>query len=82
LSNNQLDSISDDNNYILFKSGNSFSFNNNMIYYNNIKICEGVQSLEFKLGKDGDNLDDTIIYVMINFKNFSKAINYKIENIY
>lgn len=78
--NNEVDSLS--SNYILFTSGNSFSLSNNAIYYNNIEICNEVQSMQITLGKDGDGIDKTIINVTLTFENFSKSINYKIENIY
>ncbi len=82
--NNKVDKVKNEptNNYILFSSGNSFSLSNNAIYYNNIKICDGVQSMQIELGKNGDEIDKTIIYVTLNFGNFNKSINYKIENIY
>ena len=78
--NNKVDKVS--NNYILFSSGNSFSISNESIYYNNIKVCEGVKNLEITLGKNGDGVDRTIINVTLTFENFSKSISYKIENIY
>lgn len=78
--NNGVDSISD--NHILFTSGNSFSISSNIIYYNNIEICNNVKSMKIKLGLDGNGIDDSIINVSINFQNFSKSINYKIEEIY
>lgn len=81
LYNNKVDTYAE-NKYILFTSGNSFSINNNSIYYNNIKICDGVQSVVFKLGKDGDGQNETIINVTLNFVSFNKSINYKLENIY
>lgn len=78
--NNKVDKI--DTNYILFSSGNSFSISNNAIYYNSIKICNDVQSMEIKSGKDGNGEDETIINITLNFENFNKSINYKIETIY
>jgi len=78
--NNTVDNISE--NYILFTSGNSFSISNNIIYYNNVEICNGVQSMEITLGKNGDEIDKTIVNVSINFNNFNKSISYKIEEIY
>ena len=77
---NTVDSITD--NYILFKSGNSFSFTNNKIYYNDIQICNGVQEFTILSGKNGDGIDKSIVFVNINFENFTKAMNYKIEEIY
>lgn len=80
--NNEVDHISNGNNYILFTSGNSFSISNNAVYYNNIKICNGVQSMQISLGKNGDGIDKSIVNVTLNFKSFNKSISYKIENIY
>lgn len=77
LKGNALDSIEGTNNsYILFKSGNSFLFDNNKIYYNNIEICEDVESATFK------KVDEDLILVNVTFQKFSKSINYKIEEIY
>lgn len=65
-------------NYILFKTGNSFSLKNDIIYYNNIKVCEGVKDLSFSYDSDNKTIRTTV-----NFKNdFSKTITYKIEEIY
>ena len=80
--NNKVDSIS--NEYILFKSGNSFSLLNDAVYYNSIKICDNVQRLQFTLVKDNEDEEDeySIISVTLLFAHFSKTMNYKIENIY
>lgn len=79
--NNEVESV-EKNKYILFKTGNTFSFSNNGIYYNNIKICKNVQSIYISFGKNGNENDRTIINVTINFKSFNKTITYKIEDIY
>ena len=79
--NNKVDTIKEDK-YILFSSGNSFSFSNNAVYFNNIEICDKVKSMQIKKGKDGDGIDNTIVYIKLEFEKFKKAINYKIENIY
>ena len=74
------------NNYILFKTGNSFSLQNKIIYYNNIKICDGVENVQFSYGKKNNSdetTDETIIDVKVTFENnFSREIKYKIEEIY
>ena len=82
INNNKVDHISSDNTYILFTSGNSFSISNNKIYYNNIKICDEVQSMQISLGKNGNGIDKSIVNVTLNFENFNKSLSYKIENIY
>jgi len=81
-SNNKVDHVSNDNTYILFTSGNSFSIANNKIYYNNIKICDEVQSMQISLGKNGNGIDKSIVNVTLSFESFNKSISYKIENIY
>lgn len=73
---NELDSII--NNSILFTSGNTFSKQGNHIYYNNIPICSNVKSFI----AIEDEHDNTIINISIEFENFSKSINYKIEDLY
>jgi len=82
LRNNKVDRLDDNNNYILFTSGNSFKLSNNSIYYNNIKICENVKSMQISLGKNGNGQDKTIVNVKLTFETFAKTINYKIEEIY
>lgn len=82
LNDNKVDHISTDNSYILFLSGNAFSIKDGVIYYNSIKICENVQSMQLSLGKNGNGIDKSIINVTLNFKSFNKSISYKIENIY
>ena len=74
INNNKVDHISSDNNYILFTSGNSFSISNNQIYYNNIKICDKVQSMQISLGKNGNGIDKSVINVTLNFQNFNKSV--------
>ncbi len=73
---NELDSIVNGN--ILFTSGNTFSKQGSYIYYNNIPICSKVTSFTATV----DEEDDTIINIRIEFENYSKDINYKIEDLY
>lgn len=83
LYNNSVDSIDENGTYIVFTSGNSFSFSNNKIYYNNLKITSDVKKVSFEKVKKGDStIDDTKIKVTVEFESFSKTIEYKIENIY
>jgi len=80
--NNKVDHISEDNTYILFTTGNSFSILDNKIYFNKIKICEQVQEMQITFGQNGDEVDKSIVNVTLNFKNFNKSISYKMEDIY
>lgn len=76
LVNNKVVEVDNNNKYILFESGNSFSLYNNVIYRNDVEICNGVQSINISL--DGDD----VIEITLNFKNFNKTMKYKVENIY
>lgn len=89
LYNNAVDTIEskDDSSYVLFKSGNSFIFKSNKIYYNNLEICKNIKDITFNYGKkideNGTEVEDkSIIKVFLNFEDFKKTMNYKIENIY
>ena len=77
--NNEVDRISDDGNYIIFKSGNSFSYSDKAIFYNNKKIVNEVKDINFSF--TNQNVKD-IITVSFTFEKFSKNINYKVEEIY
>lgn len=46
---NQVEEIGTDKSYIKFKSGNVYTFQNNAIYLNNVKICDEVTSAQFQL---------------------------------
>lgn len=74
---NKVDKL--ENNYILFTSGNSFLYSDNSIYYNNTEICRNVKSLVFSFPENEKN---DVVNVSIEFDNFQKSLNYKIEDIY
>lgn len=80
---NAVDTIGNEGEYILFESGNSFSFSDNKIYYNDMKICEKVQRMKIEsLVDENGNIIDDVIHVEITFSGFSKSMNYKVEDIY
>lgn len=72
--NNGIDKIQ--NNYILFKSGNSFLYQNHNIYYNDLMIVDNVKNLVFT------KETETVINLNISFDEYSKQLRYKIEEIY
>ena len=81
--NNAIDRIADDNSYILFKSGNSFSFRNNSIYYNDLNIANNVNNVTFTYYDDVNiNKNHDIVTVNVEFEKYSKQISYKVESIY
>ena len=81
--NNSIDQISDDGTYIIFTTGNSFLFKDNKIFYNDLEITKNVKNFNFKYYTDSNNKqDNTIVTVTVNFENYTKKMNYKIEEIY
>lgn len=81
--NNSIDQISDDGTYIIFTTGNSFSFKDNKIFYNDLEISKNIQNVNFKYYINSDNeQDNTIVTVTVNLENYNKTMNYKVEEIY
>lgn len=81
--NNKVEKISEDKTYILFTTGNSFYLKENKILYNNIEIAKGIKNTSFQYYTNLNGKEDpTVITVNMEFNNFSKKMNYKIEEIY
>lgn len=83
IANNKIDTIAEDGTYILFNTGNSFSLKNNAIFYNDLEIAKNVKNINFKYYTNIDGIEQKdIITVNIEFNNYSKQINYRVESIY
>lgn len=81
--NNKVEKIDDTGKYILFKTGNFFSFNNSSIFFNNIEISTNVRDVSFKYITDNDgNIVEDIIEVYIQYDGYAKQMKYKVEGIY
>lgn len=74
--NNKVVKVDNNEKYILFESGNSFSLYNNKIYCNDIEVCSGVKSMEITLA------EEDVVSVTLSFGSFNKSMKYKLENIY
>lgn len=63
--------------YIIFNSGNIFTFKDDKIFYNTLQICSNVKNVSFEYSND-------IITVTIEFGTFlnEKIMYYKVEEIY
>lgn len=83
IANNKVDQISPEKDYVLFSSGNAFTWKGNTIFYNELQIAKEVKNVTFDYEKDKDgNIVDDVIIVNIEFKNYQKQMKYKIEEIY
>lgn len=52
--------------YIIFATGNQYTFKNNCIYKNKIKICENIEDCDFSY-----SFVDSIYKIKVNFKTTS-----------
>lgn len=52
--------------YIIFSTGNQYTFKNNSIYKNKIKICQNIDDCDFSY-----SFVDSIYKIKVNFKNKS-----------
>ena len=83
IANNKIDTIAEDGTYILFDTGNSFSLKNNAIFYNDLEIAKNVKNINFKYYTNSEGIEEKdIITVTVEFNNYSKQINYRVESIY
>lgn len=63
-------------NSITFTTGNTFTFQNNSIYFNHIKICEKVSNLQFaKETKNGKTVINVLIVIGEN-NEYTKTTQY------
>ena len=72
---NSIDHMQDT--YVLFKTGNSFSYADGKLYYNKMQICQDVQQFTMEQEEDNEN----IINITLAFEEFTKSMRYKIEEI-
>ena len=80
---NKVDTIAEDGTYILFNTGNSFSIKDNSIFYNDLEIAQNVKNITFKYYTNSEGIEEKdVITVSVEFDNYSKQMNYKIEEIY
>ena len=77
LSNNAIIECSE--NYVVFSSGNQYTFQNNSIYFNKVKICTDLKQCTFAQSTDTNgNEIVTVNIVTDNDKTFS--LNYVIKS--
>lgn len=81
--NNKINQISADGKYIIFDSGNSFIQKDNKIFFNDLQIAKNVNNINFAYYKDAEGKEHKdIVTVSVEFENYSKIMDYKIEEIY
>ena len=76
-SGNNVVSISEQQDRITFKSGNTYTFQGDGIYKNKSKLCNGVTNCKFKKTMLEEKEVVTILFEM---ENFAKTTEYVIEN--
>lgn len=61
---------------ISFKSGNTFTFQDNSIYLNNIKICENVSNLQFKTEEINNKTIINVLVIIGQNSEYTKTTSY------
>lgn len=77
--NNKIDTVGND--YILFTTGNFFKIDGEIIYFNDVKVCEKVKDMNVSVYDNGDKRN-AIMEITLKFKYFKKTIKYTLDNIY
>lgn len=72
--NNSIVSVT--TNAITFSSGNTFTFQDNSIYFNSIKICEDVKNAEFKLETVNNKNVVNVLLTVGNNMEYTKTTKY------
>lgn len=68
--------IRQNENSISFSTGNTFSFQDKSIYYNNIRICENISDLEFAIETLNEKQVIKVLIVIGNESEYSKTTEY------
>ena len=72
--NNQISNLT--NTSILFSSGNMFTFQDQSIYFNHVKICENVTDLQLSTNKIGDKTIINVLIVIGENSQYTKTTQY------
>ena len=65
-----------DKNSITFLTGNTFTFQDNSIYLNSIKICENVKNLEFNVDQNNDKEVVNVLITIGENVEYTKSTKY------
>ena len=72
--NNSIISISE--NAIAFSTGNTFTFQDNSIYFNHIKICEDISNAQFKSETINNKMVINVLITIGNNSEYTKTTKY------
>lgn len=73
---NNIISIAKDNTYISFTSGNIYTFQNNAIYQNKVKICDNVKNAQFKVEEKNNKKIVTVLLSIGDRMEVTKTTSY------
>lgn len=76
---NYANEVGENGEYIKFNNGNKYTFQDNSIYKNNIKICENVIEAKFKYDYVGSKQIVTVFLKIGENSEFSKTVEYVME---
>ncbi len=75
--NNKIVKINNELHQITFLTGNTYTFSENSIYFNNVKICENIKNVKFELSQDSNTVK---VQIQTNSTpSYEKIIEYTIK---
>ena len=72
--------ISSDQREILFSSGNTYTFQDNAIYQNAIRICDWIQEANFKVRQENQRMIIQVYMVMGTNMEYAKTTDFVLES--
>lgn len=76
---NRVQEIAEDGSYIIFSSGNKYTYQDNCIYQNHIRICENVTNAAFKFERYYDKNIVSVFLVIGDNAEYSKTTEYVLK---
>lgn len=75
--NNKIVKINNELHQITFLTGNTYTFSENSIYFNNVKICENIKNVKFELSQNSNTVK---VQIQTNSTpSYEKIIEYTIK---
>ena len=73
---NKVETIGNNGSYIEFSNGNRYTFQDNCLYFNKIRICRNVSEISFQVKPVYDKTIISVLLILGNNAEFSKTTDY------
>ena len=73
--------ISAKKNQIVFQTNNAFTFQDNAIYYNQVKICDNVKDAQFSVGEQNSKTKIDVLLTFGDKMEFTRTTTYVLQSL-